>query len=108
MAGPVVRQRVGDRRGLRCLLEQSGNVDIGRVHDEDRTGMRADRFDLPGSIHLLLRTCLLVPANAVGHICGNRAGRRDAGLDMSARVHAIHVVAGLRLADQDANINHPT
>src|SRR5512132_1149239 len=107
MAGPVVRQRVGDRRGERRLLEQPGNLDVGWVHDENRTGMRADRFDLPGPVDFLLRTRVLVPTYAVGDISGDRAGRGEAGLDVFARVHAVRVVAGSRLADQHALIDHP-
>jgi hypothetical protein len=98
----VVGGEVGDRRAGGGSGDQLLGLVAVRVGEQDRAGLRVERLDLAHAVVFLVRAGEFVLADAVAVVVGDRGGGDQAGLGVFAHDQAVGVVAGLRVADQDA------
>ena len=77
-----------------------------RIGEHDRPGLRVDRLDLAHAVVFLGRRGVLVLADAILRISGDRGHRREAGLDVTAPGQPVDVVAGLVVAHEHAGGDH--
>ena len=116
------RRLVGDGPHLVADAVGPGDVDLGRTacrFGEDRVDLRrlrighhhrpglgVDCLDLADAVVLLHRRGQLVLADATGAVVGERGDARKPGLGAALAGQPIDVVAGRRVADEDAIGDH--
>ena len=77
-----------------------------RVAEHDRAGLRVDRFDLAHPVVFLGRRGVLVAADAIAGVVGERRDRRKPGRNVAAPGRPVDVVARLGIADEHAGGDH--
>src|SRR5262249_49493408 len=78
----------------------------GGIAHHHRAGLSVDGLDLADAVVFLDRGRVLVLANAVAGVIGERGDRREPGLLAVAAGQAVDVVTGLGVADQHAGRDH--
>ena len=106
VAHAVIGGDVERRRGVRSAREHGVDLRRRRIAEHDRAGLRIDRFDLAHAVVFLGRRRVLVPADAIAGVVGERCDRCKPGRNVAAPGHPIDVVAGLGVADQHAGGDH--
>ena len=89
-----------------AALASRASIVGGRIGDHHRTGLRIDGLDLADAVVFLHRRGVFVLADAVAGVIGDRGGDGEPGLLTVAPGQPVDVVAGLRVADQDAGRDH--
>ena len=106
MAHAVIGSDVDDRRAGGGALEQGVDRRRRRIGEHHRAGLRVDRLDLAHAVVLLGRRRVLVLADAILRVSGDRGDRREAGFDVAAPGQPVDVVAGLVVANENAGGDH--
>jgi hypothetical protein len=102
----VIGGDVECRRGVRSAREHGVDLRRRRVAEHDRPGLRVDRFDLAHPVVFLGRRGVLVAADAIAGVVGERCHRGEPGRNVAAPGRAVDVIARLGVANEHAGRDH--